>query len=153
MPVDLKSVLPNLLPAAIGWVEQQSEQILENGSPLGDKELRLASAVGVAHPEKIRIQIVPGLPLPDDPELRAVAFETGLLGPDAIGVTFGYGIYLCNGHKTDRVVSHECRHVHQYEAAGSIGAFLSVYLEQIATVGYHDAPLEVDARAHEIVSS
>ena len=150
MPIDLKSMLPDLLPGAISWVERQSQQILDSGVPLSDDELRLATAVGVAHPEKIRIQVVPRLPLPDDPELRSIALDTGLLGPGAIGVTFGYGIYLCAGQKTDRVVSHECRHVHQYETAGSIGAFLSVYLEQIATVGYHDAPLEVDARAHEI---
>lgn len=150
MPTDLKSILPGLLPRAISWVERQSEQILESGLSLSDEELRLAAAVGVAHPEKVRIQLVPRLPLPGDPELRALALETGLLGSGAIGVTFGHGIYICDGHRTNRVVSHECRHVYQYESAGSIGAFLSVYLEQIATVGYHDAPLEVDARAHEI---
>ena len=76
--------------------------------------------------------------------------ETGLLGPEMIGVTFGYGVYICDGHISNRLISHECRHVYQYEVAGSIGAFLQVYLQQIATVGYHDAPLEVDARQHEI---
>jgi hypothetical protein len=49
-----------------------------------------------------------------------------------------------------RLLSHECRHVHQYEAHGSIAAFLPVYLEQIATVGYRNSPLEQDARAHEV---
>ncbi len=42
-----------------------------------------------------------------------------------------------------RLLRHEFRHVHQYEKAGSISAFLPIYLGQI------DAPLEADARAHE----
>jgi hypothetical protein len=50
---------------------------------------------------------------------------------------------------TTRLVSHELRHVHQYETAGSIAAFLGVYLAQIATVGYDNAPLEPDAIRHE----
>jgi hypothetical protein len=33
--------------------------------------------------------------------------------------------------------------------AGSITAFLQVYLEQIALLGYHDSPLEQDARSNE----
>jgi hypothetical protein len=39
--------------------------------------------------------------------------------------------------------------VHQYEAAGSIAAFLPLYLQQIVLYGYERAPFEVDARAHE----
>jgi hypothetical protein len=52
----------------------------------------------------------------------------------------------------NRLVSHECRHGDQYETQGSIAAFLPVYLLQIATVGYFDAPFEQDARAHELES-
>ncbi len=152
MPIDLKAVLPVLLPRAIEWVESQSASILNSGHPLDETGLQLARAVGVNSPESIRISVVHALPLPDDRDLRAVALETGLLGPEMIGVTFGYGIYLCDGHIDHRLISHECRHVYQYEAAGSIAAFLPVYLEQIATVGYRDAPLEIDARMHEIDS-
>ncbi len=150
MPIDLKAVLPALLPRAIGWVESQSASILESGLPLDETGLQLARTVGVSSPESIRVSVVESLPVPDDPELRAVALNSGLLGPGSIGVTFGYGIYLCDGYIDHRLVSHECRHVHQYEEAGSIAAFLSVYLEQIANVGYRDAPLEIDARRHEI---
>ena len=90
------------------------------------------------------------LPLPDDPDLRQVALETGLLGPNMIGLTLGYGIYVCDGHMDNRLISHECRHVHQYEVAGSIESYLPIYLRQIAVHGYHDAPFEIDAREHEI---
>lgn len=149
MPVDLETVLPLLLPRAIDWVTQQSEIILEFGSRLSDSEIRLAAAVGVAHPERVRVSIVPSLPLPEDSELKRVALETGLLGPGMIGVTFGYGICVCDGHIGNRLISHECRHVYQYEQAGSIGAFLPLYLAQIARFGYHNAPFEIDARQHE----
>jgi len=40
--------------------------------------------------------------------------------------------------------------VYQYEQHGSIAAFLPVYLSQVLEVGYQDAPLERDARAHEL---
>jgi len=150
MAIDLESLLPVLLPRAIEWVKAQSASILESGSPLNALEFRLAQAVGVTYPDRIRVSVVQSLPLPDDPELRHVALETGLLGPGNIGVTYGYGIYVCDGHVTNRLISHECRHVYQYERAGSIDTFLPVYLHQIATVGYYDAPLEVDARQHEL---
>ncbi len=150
MPTDLELRLPSLLPKAIAWVSAQSRLILETGSPLDERGLRLARAVGVSYPEKIRVSAVQALPLPDDPELQSVAVETGLLGPQMIGVTLGYGVYVREGYISNRLISHECRHVHQYEAAGSIEAFLPVYLHQIATVGYHDAPLEIDARRHEL---
>lgn len=150
MAIDLEALLPSLLPKAIDWVKVQSNSILESGLPLDDLGIRLAQAVGVSFPKRIRVSVVSNLPLPDDPELRNVALETGLLGPGMIGVTFGYGIYVCEGYVTNRLISHECRHVHQYEVAGSIESFLPVYLHQIATVGYHDAPLEIDARQHEL---
>ena len=150
MSPTLESMLPALMPDAIAWVEKQSALILESGSPLTDEGLALAKAVGVSRPEKIRISVVPRLPLPTDPTLQAVAIQTGLLGEGMIGVTFGYGIYVCDGHISNQLISHECRHVYQYEVEGSIDAFLPIYLHQIATVGYANAPYEIDARAHEI---
>jgi hypothetical protein len=67
-----------------------------------------------------------------------------------IGITFSHGIYVRrSGSGNPRVLSHEFRHVYQYEQAGSIAAFLPEYLRQIVTVGYASAPLERDAREHE----
>jgi len=153
MPIDIEALLPSLLPRAIEWVTGQSALILESGSPLTDSEIRLAKTVGVTFPDRVRISVVQALPLPEDPELRHVALETGLLGPGMIGVTFGYGIFVCEGHMTNRLISHECRHVYQYEQAGSIAAFLPAYLAQIAQFGYQNAPLEIDARQNELESA
>jgi hypothetical protein len=146
---DLTAVLPRLLPHAIAWVQTQETAILTTGRALTDVESRLAVAVGVQNPDRVRIQIVTQIPAPAHPELRAIASQTGLIGPHTGGITLGYGIYIREGHVTSRLVSHELRHVHQYETAGSIAAFLGMYLEQIASVGYERAPLELDATRHE----
>ena len=145
---DLAANLPRILPRAIAWAEARSSEIRSIGGSLNPFGIRLATAVGVARPDLIRILEVPSLPMPEDPELRFAA-QTGLIGPDMVGLTLGYGNYIVAGHGTNRLVSHECRHVYQYESAGSIANFLPIYLQQIASVGYNDAPYEVDARRHE----
>ena len=146
--VDLVAELPRLLPKAIAWAESQAAEMQVAGTPLNAEGVRLARAVGVRHPELIRIAEVAGLPFPADPELRSAALQAGLLGP-GIGLTLGYAIYVVTGHLSNRLLSHECRHVRQYEAAGSIAAFLPVYLQQVVLYGYRMAPYEVDAREHE----
>ncbi|HPN01705.1 MAG TPA: hypothetical protein PKV03_09765 [Methylotenera sp.] len=149
MTFDLHTVLPLLIPKAIAWAQVQSSLIEKVGQPLNDSLLAIARSVGVMHPELIRVAEVSRLPLPEDPELQQAALESGLLGPNMVGMTFGYGIYVCHGHNTIRLLSHEFRHSFQYEQAGSIAAFLPTYLQQIVTVGYNNAPFEIDARAHE----
>lgn len=67
-----------------------------------------------------------------------------------VGLTLGHAVIVVNGHATRRLLTHEFRHVHQYEAVGSIAAYLPLYLQEIATFGYEQAPLEVDARQHEM---
>lgn len=146
---DLAAALPLLAPKAVAWAEQRASEILAHGVALTDHGLVLASQVGVGNPEKIRLQFVPRLPLPTDPLLRQAALQTGLLGPSMIGLTLGYGIYICHGYNSARLISHECRHVYQYERAGSIANYIPAYLQQIVQFGYADAPYEVDARQHE----
>jgi hypothetical protein len=150
MPVDLPSSLPMLVPRAIAWAQAQSQLVLVHGIALKAPGLALARSVGVIHPEHIRIAVVDHLPMPDDPLLQAAAIQTGLLGPNMVGLTLGYAVLVRSGHEAQpRLLSHEFRHVYQYEAAGSIASFLPEYLRQIVAHGYNDAPSEIDARAHE----
>jgi len=147
MPFDLREALPKLLPKASEWVRQQEKIILQYGLPLTDDHLRMAELAGVRFPQKIRIREVLSIPLPADPELRLAALQSGLLGPQVAGITFGYGIYLIEGGmKQTNLIAHECRHVAQYERYGSIQNFLIAYLNQIIDYGYDDAPLEIEAR-------
>jgi hypothetical protein len=141
--------LSDLLPKAVAWAETHAKYILVQGRPLATAELSLATAVEVHRPELIRVSFVAQLPVPDDAQLARAAQQAGLLGRRMVGLTLGYGIYLVMGHATPRILSHECRHVHQYEVAGSIKAFVAQYLEQIVRVGYARAPFEVDARNWE----
>jgi hypothetical protein len=149
MQFDLRALLPTLIPKAIAWASENSQDIAKNGRPLTDNELNVARSVGVARPELIRVKMVPSLPLPTDPMLRQAAILTGLIGPNMIGMTLGHSIFICDGKYDLRIFSHECRHVYQYEQAGSIEAFLPTYLQQIVDVGYDNAPLEKDARLYE----
>ncbi|MCZ6480971.1 MAG: hypothetical protein O6929_11290 [candidate division NC10 bacterium] len=151
--MDLQTALPVLLPKAIAWAEGRAAEVVRSGRALNEHELELARGVGVAHPERIRIMLVNGLPMPEDPLLQAAALQTGLLGPGMVGLTLGYSVFICRGNETVLLLSHEFRHVYQYEQAGSIAAFLPGYLQQIAAFGYADAPLEHDARAHERAGS
>ncbi|MCT7313258.1 hypothetical protein N5J06_19975 [Ralstonia sp. CHL-2022] len=147
--MNLAAVLPQFLPGAIAWAEARSRLALETGMPLTQQGLADARSVGVFVPENIRVSIVTSLPLPEDSALRDIALGTGLLGPRFTGLTLGYAIFIVQGYETRRLFTHECRHVYQYEKAGSIAQFLPDYLQQIASVGYEEAPLEVDARQHE----
>ena len=115
--IDLAAALPRLLPLAIPWVQSQEADVLATGCPLTVTELALAKAVGVRNASRVRIKLVNELPKPTHPDLRVAAEQTGLLGPNTAGVTFGYAVFIRHGFVTNRLVSHELRHVHQYEAA------------------------------------
>lgn len=149
MPFDLRAALPALLPRAITWAEARANEILASGLALNDHGKGIARRSGVNLPERIRIAIVDSIPLPDDPELKHAAMETRLLGPHVAGLTLGHGIYLIRTQQSDSLLAHECRHVFQYETAGSIASFLPSYLMQIAEFGYEGAPYENDARKFE----
>lgn len=149
MDFDLQAALPDLLPGAIAWAELKSREAAEKGQFLSVHDQEVARNVGVQRPEAVRVLLVDQLPIPEDFSLRSAAIHTGLLGPQMVGLTLGHSILIVRGAMNRRLLSHECRHVHQYEQFGSIGAFLAVYLQQIVTVGYDNAPLEQDARAYE----
>ncbi len=149
--MNLKKLLPDLLPQAVNWAEAQSNLAAVEGDHLNEFGLKLARQVGVEQPEKIRIRLVSDFTLPVEQPLRDMVIQTGLLGPDMDGITLGYSVLMRRGHHRNiRLLSHEFRHVHQYEKYGSIAAFLSDYLWQVAEFGYRKAPLEKDAEGHEV---
>jgi hypothetical protein len=148
--MNLQALLPRLLPPAVAWAEAVAADVVARGMGLNALRLVDARAVGVQRPEHIRVLIVDRLPLPTDPALQAAAIHTGLLGPTMTGLTLGYAILICHGYMSRRLLSHECRHVAQYEQAGSLASFLPAYLGSIVQVGYLNCPFEQDARAHEL---
>lgn len=146
----LRARLPALLPSAIAWAEQQSAAILDHGRPLDATWLAIAKSRGVQHPERIRFGDLPHLAMPEDPELVEALRAIGMVGPAVGAVTLGYGMAVMPGLGLQFwLLAHEFRHVHQFEAAGSLAAYLTHFLQQVADHGYGEAPYEMDARAHE----
>lgn len=144
------SDLRDILPLAIDWAEQHAAIIMREGCALTAAERVVAEMVGVSHPERVRLVLCPRLPVPEHPALFAACTAAGFFSPDMVGLTLEHGIYIQQGHCTGRLLSHELRHVHQYEQAGSIASFLQVYIPQLLQCGYMAAPLEIDARLHEV---
>ncbi len=149
MPADLQPKLAALLPKAIAWAEQLATQVANDGIPISEELQALARRLGVMYPENIRIMEVQHLPKPDDPELCHACFAAGMLGANMTGLTLGYHIMALSGCCTPALLAHEFRHVYQFEEAGSLTAFLTIYSEQVLAFGYNGAPLEWDARQQE----
>ena len=149
MKAGFNTKLLELTPKVIAWAEDKCSFILREGQPLDELLLTAARNVGVNQPEHIRVAKVSIIPEPDSPDLKQAAHDIGLLDSRTVGLTFGYGIIVCQGCWNTRLLCHEFRHVYQYEQAGSIAAFLTVYLQQIVAVGYNNAPFEIDARVYE----
>jgi hypothetical protein len=151
--MDLRATLTALLPDAIAWATREAARVAAIGNPLLPPAVDVARRMGVTRPDEIRILVVDALPLPDRALLRDAALQAGFLGPGSIGLTLDHSIFICEGNLTREVLSHECRHVYQYESHGGIAGFLPAYLAQILDFGYRAAPLEVDAREHAIQDS
>ena len=148
--VDLISQLPFLAPRAVAWAQGLETDALRTGRPLSPRVLALARAAGVQDPRRVRLVIVDRMPLPDEPFLRAAAQQVGLADSNVTGLTIGHAIFVKRGRDRDpRLLSHELRHVAQYEEAGGIAGFLAKHLVDLAMNGYEDSPYEVDARLHE----
>lgn len=142
--------MQRIAPAAIEWAQARSRAALAHGRPLAADEVALARSVGVRHPEKVRLEHVDRIELPEAPALREAASRVGLVPASAGGMTLGHGVVIVRSEAADRrLLAHELRHVAQYEACGGIAAFLTVHLQDLARLGYVRAPFEEDARAHE----
>ena len=150
MPAISASDLAALAPKAIAWAEALAATTLKSGTPLTALQRDIAVKSGVREPGKIRIVVVDRVPLPDEPSLKAAAAQVGLSEEWAAGMTLGHAVIVHRGYENDvRLLSHEFRHVAQYEAVGGIAPFLGAHLQHLAQYGYENSPFEVDARAHE----
>jgi hypothetical protein len=142
--------LEDTIKLACMWVNQQQEYIDNFGAKLTPHQIALAIQVGVRQPELIRILTIEKIPSPNDETLSKLAEKLNFLGPGTLGITLGYCIYVRDGYVDDRLLSHEFRHVYQFEESGSIQVFIGEYLQQLIQYGYELSPFEIDAREHEV---
>jgi hypothetical protein len=133
---------------ASAWVLSQERLILGRGVPLTASQLADAKLVGVTYPERVRLLCVDEIPLPEHPELRAIAEAMKLTAAPVRGLPLRHGICIRSEFWGQRqVVVHKLTHCAQYERFGSVRMFLECYLYQCLAVGNIAAPLEQEAAA------
>ena len=147
--MDRQSVLAQfetLLPLASEWASEEEQRVLHEGVPLSEREMSDAKIIGVRRPERIRLLRVEAVPMPTDPQLRAAAETIHFLSPETRGLTLQYGILLRWDCWRERpLIAHELVHAAQYERLGGILPFLRQYLVECLTIGYANAPMELEA--------
>jgi hypothetical protein len=140
--------LEDLLPLAAQWATELERRVLCEGVPLSKTEIADAKAIGVRNPERVRLLRVETIPVPAHPMLRAAAASINFLTSSPRGLALDYGIFVRADHWRDRqLIAHELVHTAQYQRLGGIVPFLQTYIFQCATVGYSNAPLELEAVA------
>ena len=140
--------LEDLLPLAAQWATELERRVLCEGVPLSKTEIADAKAIGVQNPERVRLLRVETIPVPAHPMLRAAAASINFLTSSPRGLALDYGIFVRADHWRDRqLIAHELVHTAQYQRLGGIVPFLQTYIFQCATVGYSNAPLELEAVA------
>ena len=138
-----------LIDSVLQWAVQEIKQLHINGRLrwLSDIEENIAEEAGVKYPFLIQVFEVDEMPSAP-PDLKDLADE--FLDPaNAAGLTLGYTILIRKGCYSNRLMRHELRHVAQVDRVGGLRNFMSEYLSQVMTVGYQDAPFEIEARKFE----
>lgn len=133
---------------ALAWVAWMERLILRRGAPLDPGWLDAARALGVRHPERVRVHRVRQLPVRLPATLRRALVAAGWLPPALAGMALRYGILLREDCRGDGgLLLHELAHTAQYERLGGIGPFLRRYLAECCGPGYHESALEQEATA------
>lgn len=125
-------------PFAFNWALLQMLWHTGAGRTLSESETDLARRIGVRKPEKVRITVLPRLPFPlwfSPISPVAITLERLILVEESMS-------------ESPRLLAHELAHVHQYEQDG-LGTFLYRYVQQCASIGYRNAPYELEARDAE----
>ena len=142
--------LEKVLPVILAWSANREQEVLESGEPLTPTQQQFAAESGVENIERIRLLFVDRVSQPQDPELLQMASSVGLPLDNTAGRALGYGVEIVAGSSNqERLLRHEFRHVHQFEANGGLEVFLAIYLRSIVDYGYVDSPWEKDARRSE----
>jgi hypothetical protein len=140
--------LEELLPLAAQWATTQEQLVLFEGVPLSENELADAKTIGVQNPERVRLLRVEEIPAPAHPMLKAAAASMNFLTAAPRGLALENGIFVRADSWRDRaLIAHELVHTAQFQRLGGIRPFLQTYIFQCATVGYPNAPLELEAVA------
>ncbi|NKF52671.1 hypothetical protein G3R49_19110 [Shewanella sp. WXL01] len=137
-----------LLPQYVSWAYDVDAKGLEVGIPLKEREILLATEIGIQNPEKVRIIYVDEVPFPyENYALKILGEALGFVGEGIVNdaQVFGYSIYVRSGYKLDKPrLAHELVHVLQIERS-DLETIITQHFSDLAQYGYQNAPLEVEA--------
>jgi hypothetical protein len=140
--------MDELLSLATQWAMEQQQRVLCQGVPLSENEMADAKAIGVRNPERVRLLRVDSIPVPVHPMLKAAAASINFITAAPRGLALENVIFVRSDHWRDRaLIAHELTHTMQYQRLGGMAPFLQAYIAQCVTVGYRQAPLELEASA------
>lgn len=135
---EIRAEVEDRLPATLELVARAEAAALAGGRPLTAAETATAEALGVVHPERVRVLTEVRRP----GEIFAALLGRGLVG----GMTSGYGITVKAGMETDWLVAHELVHVRQFEIAGR-DEMVRRYLTESLVLPGNLIPIEREAIA------
>lgn len=143
-----KIIAALVLPPYIEWASATEATGLQQGQALDAEQLLIAKEIGIQHPEKVRLLYVDEVPFPhDNVLLKTVGEALGFIGQGIVNnaQVFGYSIYIRKGYDlTTARLAHELVHVLQIERS-SLEAVVTQHFADLATYGYENSPLEVEA--------
>lgn len=130
------------------WSRAWEEHVLLYGRVLSTNQLEDAKSIGVSDTGKVKILTVPTIPMPPFPLVYETLILPGLLEPLSKAFTVGYGIFVRPFYQNMRwIITHELVHVMQHERCGGTREAIKIYLNELFSVGYASAPMELEAHS------
>jgi hypothetical protein len=145
-PSVLHKMLPTIVPLVLEWVMSVERDLKAGSRTLTADEKSDAIALGITHPDAVRVAIVDHLPEPS-PELKHLAQQLRILTPGTLSLSFGRLIVIKkDAPDIHQLVLHGLVHALQTERCGGVQAFLTEYFKQCLNDGHENCAMEVEAR-------
>lgn len=144
-PSEVRDKQNLITPLALQWISETERYLLSKGRALSETETSMARAVGIKHPDRVRVVILVDFPSPANETLRIQAEKYGLGNEAEGGRTMGYAIMLKEKYAQERwIIAHELVHVAQQEKMGR-DKFVRRFIVEYELMGHRRAPLELEA--------
>ncbi len=135
-----------LIKYIVAYGKKREKDIIKNGVPLELVNLKDAYKLGVAHPDKIRIQYMNRIQVPYFIHLIQLIYNARFPLEWPKGIAYGYGIQILKKRKLDRIlIAHELVHVRQHEMLGGTEKFIEQYVIECIKAGYENNLFEKEA--------
>ncbi|MEM1085699.1 MAG: hypothetical protein AAGI48_16445 [Verrucomicrobiota bacterium] len=131
-------------PSLARWSQRREKHILLHGETLPESLQQFAADLEIDDPESLRLELTKRIPVPVPDPLVRLARSLGLPVFHPAGMCLGRGISAVS--KDPAVLRHELVHTAQFQRLGGHFRFMHRYVVECLSLGYFDAPLEIEAR-------